>query len=46
MSAADEFDRTAAQVDLTLWEAELYFGERDPLEVLREFIKRVKEWPD
>jgi hypothetical protein len=34
----DDFDRTAAAVDLTLWDAEMYFGDRDPLEVMRLWI--------
>ena len=42
MGIADDFDRTAEQVDLTLWDAEVFFGDRDPLEVLREFIASLR----
>jgi hypothetical protein len=43
MGLADDFDRTAEAVDLTLWEAEVYFGDRDPLEVIREVIRPGKD---
>ena len=39
MSSADDFDRTAAQVDLQLWDAEMLFGACDPLKVLRRVIR-------
>jgi hypothetical protein len=42
MGIADDFDRSMAQVDMTLWDYEMRYGDRDPLEVLREFIEDLK----